>query len=77
MQRCTGLRLLDLLTHNSWKVDVPCPLNSRETIITHFCKQLPHLKVRPTCRMLYPEICERCTTCSQRTQKGIMQPGLT
>ena len=45
MQRCMGLQLLDLLTHDSWKVDGPCPLKTRETIITHFCKQLPKLKV--------------------------------
>ncbi|CAL5224104.1 g6735 [Coccomyxa viridis] len=37
--------VLDLLTHNSWKVDGPCPLKAHENIITHFCKQLPNLKV--------------------------------
>ena len=47
VQRCVGLQLLDLLTHNSWKVDGPCPLKTHETIITHFCKQLPKLKVGP------------------------------
>ena len=44
VQQCQGLRLLELLTHISWKVDGPCPLKTRETIITHFFKQLPSLK---------------------------------
>ena len=44
VQQCQGLRLLELLTHNSWRVDGPCPLKTRETIITHFFKQLPSLK---------------------------------
>ncbi len=44
VQRCQSIRLLELLTHVSWKVDGPCPLKTRETIITHFFKQLPSLK---------------------------------
>ena len=59
MQRCSHLRLLDLLTHNSWKVDGPCPLKAHKNIITHFCKQLPNLKVRSNCsnRFQAPSLC--------------------
>ena len=43
--RCSLLRRLELLTHASWKVDSPCPIKSRETIISHLLKQMPDLKV--------------------------------
>lgn len=45
IQRCSQLRHLELLTHNSWKVDKPCPLRALETIIDHLFEQLPNLKV--------------------------------
>ena len=45
IQRCSQLRHLELLTHLSWKVDKPCPLKARETIVNHLFQQLPNLKV--------------------------------
>ena len=58
IQRCSQLRLLELLTHASWKVDSPCPSKKHETIINHFFEQLPNLKVSTsiTCSLMHKPI---------------------
>ena len=65
IQQCQGLRLLELLTHISWKVDGPCPLKTPETIITHLFKQLPSLKACSLAQLLACSIRHRihCIPC--------------